>query len=194
MADTAQLLFEMLTKIMSDITAMVIRQLEREKKSVNTVNNNVVRQLMECDVGAWRTVVRNDRGKLRSRPDNTTFGTGRTVPGLAPTHANIQPASTATTARRTPPTHSPVRRETRRDTTPEQRRREKEYRREYRETQPAQRKPTAQIWTNRNRARQRTTGVHTEHRTRPVQQHYRTGGEDRREGPRDFRRNTRREG
>ena len=184
MADTAKLITEVLTKIMSDITAMVIRQLDREKTSVKTAQNNTIRPLMECDVGEWQTVARDDRGKLRSRPDNSTSRTERTRPDRVQTHDNKQPTYAAMTSRRHPSAHSPVHRESGRNATPDRRRRQSEDRREYREARPVQ------VWTNRDRVRQRPR----ERRTRPLQNNYRTQDGERRERPHDDRRNARQEG
>lgn len=192
MAETAKLISEVLTKIMPDITAMVIRQLNREKTSVNADNNNAIRPLMEVDVGDWQTVVRDDRGKLRSRPDNSTSRTRRTVPDRAPTHAEVHPTYAAITTRRRPPTRSPIRRETRRNPTPDRRRHETEHRREYGEARPVPHRSTTQVWTNRDRVRQRPFEGPTEHRKRPIPNTHRTQEGYRREGPRDTRHDTRR--
>ena len=68
MSDTAHLIADILNKMMPEITKKIVEEIERKVVPKPTYASVVVQPLMECDTADWRTVTRNDHGKLRSRP------------------------------------------------------------------------------------------------------------------------------
>ena len=75
MADTAKIVAEVLTTILPDITARVIRQLESQKASATTTPN--VRPLMECDVREWHTMARHEPTRRRQPGGRREYGEAR---------------------------------------------------------------------------------------------------------------------
>ena len=100
MADTVKIVEEVLTRILPDITARIIREWESHKTSATTTPN--IRPLMECKVGGWHTMAhyeltrqrqpegRREYGEARPAQQTTQVGTNRDRRRQHPVDASME--------------------------------------------------------------------------------------------------------
>ena len=118
MSETAQLIAEILNNMIPDLTKKIVEEVEKKMAPKRTYASVTAQPLMECHTANWRTITRDDRGKLRARPaDNATR---RTSP-------QRNPARGTTVRRPSPRPRSPVHRTQMRRASPVHRRAETLY-------------------------------------------------------------------